>query len=67
MKSWVIFGIGGLLFSNLAFAAEEPVEKQLDEIQKTLTVIQAQVASLSEGQQKLSEEHQQLRYWIHRK
>ncbi len=40
--------------------------KQLKEIEGRLAVIEENQKKILEGQDRLSEEHKQLRYWVHR-
>ncbi|MBP9864779.1 MAG: hypothetical protein KBC91_00100 [Candidatus Omnitrophica bacterium] len=45
---------------------QEWMLKALTTIEERLSVIEANQEKILEGQKKLSEEHTQLRYWIHR-
>jgi hypothetical protein len=63
-----IFIFMSLVFTQMGSAAKTGADKEeLAAIREKLTAIEQKVDELIEGQKKLSEEHTQLRYWIHRK
>ena len=49
------------------FRTKKSVHAELLKIEDRLTAIEKNQGKILEGQAKLSEEHKQLRYWIHRK
>lgn len=63
---------GALAAAELPGSAEDAAVTQawmreaLDKIEARLTAIEKSQEKILEGQQKLSEEHTQLRYWVHR-
>lgn len=56
-----------MMASSMCLGGEEEVAGQLREIRQEMEILKAGQASLLEGQKRLSEEHKQIRYRIHRK
>lgn len=64
---WLRMTMAALIFALPGSYAAEQQDALYQTILKELHELKAGQQALLEGQQRLSEEHKQIRYWVHRK